>query len=37
MLNIIDILKNNGIPENAFLISFDVVNMFVTGLEPRTT
>ena len=28
MLNIIDILKNNGIPENVFLISFDVVNMF---------
>ena len=28
MLNIRDILKNNGIPENAFLISFDVVNMF---------
>ena len=28
MLNIIDNLNNNCIPENAFLISFDVVNMF---------
>ena len=28
MLNIIDILNNNGIPENALLISFDIVNMF---------
>ena len=28
MLNIIDNLNNNCIPENAFLISFDVVNVF---------
>ena len=28
MLNIIDNLNNNCIPENAFLISFDVANMF---------
>ena len=28
MLNIIDILNNNGIPENALLISFDGVTMF---------
>ena len=28
MLNIIDNLNNNCIPENVFLISFDVVNMF---------
>ena len=28
MLNIIDNLNNNRIPENTFLISFDVVNMF---------
>ena len=28
LLNIIDNLNNNCIPENAFLISFDVVNMF---------
>ena len=28
MLNIIDNLNNNCILENAFLISFDVVNMF---------
>ena len=27
-LNIIDNLNNNFIPENAFLIGFDVVNMF---------
>ena len=28
MLNITDILNNNGIPENALLISFDGVTMF---------
>ena len=28
MLNTIDNLNNNCIPENAFLITFDVVNMF---------
>ena len=28
MLNIIDNLNNNCIPENTFLISFDVANMF---------
>ena len=28
MLNIIDNLNNNCISENAFLISFDVINMF---------
>ena len=28
MLNVIDNLNNNCIPENAFLIRFDVENMF---------
>ena len=30
MLNIIDNLNNNCVPENIIFISFDVVNMFPT-------
>ena len=30
MLNITDNLNNNCIPENAFLVSFDVANMFLS-------
>ena len=32
MLNIIDNFSSNCIPENTFLISFDVVNMFPSML-----
>ena len=30
MLNITDNLNNNCIPENAFLVSFDVTNIFLS-------
>ena len=30
MFNAVDNFNNNCVPENAFLISFDVVNMFLS-------